>query len=86
MSLLEQMIDFQFNSGEGLSQGAGDGQIWIESSEAGPEDGAMQAREEQSYLATIRSDAVAMGIGNPPDDTLQAQTTQIVRQLMGRVR
>ncbi|HEY5729082.1 MAG TPA: hypothetical protein VIS72_03465 [Anaerolineales bacterium] len=46
MSLLEQIIDFQFNSRERLSQGTGDGQIGIESCESRPEDGTMQACKE----------------------------------------
>ena len=86
MSLLDQITHFLFNGREGLSQGTGKGQIRIKSSEAGSEDRAMQACEEQSYFAAIGCDPVAMGIGNSPDDTLQAQTTQVIRQLAGRVR
>lgn len=86
MGLLEQIIDFQFNRSEGLGQGAWDGQVWIQGSKRGSEDRTVQAREEDSHFAAIRRNAVAMGMRNAPDDALETQTTQVVGQLVSRVR
>ena len=86
MSLLDQKIHFLLNSHECLSQGTGDRQVGIEGGESRSEDRAVQAGEEQSDFAAIGRNAVAMGMRNPPDHTLEAQTPQVIGELMGRVR
>jgi hypothetical protein len=60
MSLLDQIIDFEFNRYECLSQRAGDRQVWIKGCETGAEYRAMQAREEESDFAAIGRDEVAV--------------------------
>ena len=60
MSLLDQIIDFEFNRCECLSQRTRDRQVWIKRCETGAEDGAMQTREEERYFAAIGRDEVAV--------------------------
>src|SRR5574341_37484 len=87
MSLFEQAIDFQFNCGECLSQRTGYRQVRIQGGKSGSEDRAVQTREEWRHGATaIRGDAVAMGMRNAPDNSLETQAAQIIGQLVGRVR
>ena len=85
MGLPDQVVNFLLNLVQGLGQWAGNDELWVKGSKAGANNPGIEAGEEQGHLAAIRSEQVAMGMGDPPEDAFETQTPEIIAHLRGRI-